>query len=98
MLIINFALIIILSIFLIQIFIYLKSQIALMGNGQQKVISILLFLIIFNVLLMSAIILFNSYINQYRLIGEIGVAGDDGPSGDNGQVQCSTKIKNSAEC
>lgn len=65
----------------------------LLGSGNEKVISILLFLIVFNVIIVIGIVVFNSYLNTYSLIGNIGIVGDEGPQGDNGPVQCPSEDK-----
>jgi hypothetical protein len=93
MLVIFFALILILSMFLVKIYIYLKENIMLLGSGSQKVIAILLLLIIFNVIIIIGVVVFNSYMNNYSLIGNIGIAGDEGPPGEQGPVQCPSQDK-----
>ena len=93
MLVIFFALILILSMFLVKIYIYLKENIMLLGSGSQKVIAILLLLIIFNVIIIIGVVVFNSYMNNYSLIGNIGITGDEGPPGEQGPVQCPSQDK-----
>jgi hypothetical protein len=98
MIVIYISLVIILALGLVKIFLYLREQISTMGPGQQKVIPILLFVIILNLVIMCVSILVNNYMNQYRLVGETGIAGDDGPQGDVGSAICSSTITNEDEC
>ncbi len=78
---------------LVKIFIYLKENIMLLGSGSEKVIAILLFLIIFNIIIVIGVVVFNSYMNNYSLIGNIGIPGDEGPQGEQGPVQCPSQDK-----
>ena len=78
---------------LVKIFIYLKENIMLLGSGNEKVIAILLFLIIFNIIIVIGVVVFNSYMNNYSLIGNIGITGDEGPPGEQGPVQCPSQDK-----
>ncbi len=99
MLVIYLALIIIFGFVLSQIFVYLKKNISIMGPGQQKVISIIIFVIAANLLIMTGILVYNSYYNEYRMIGDIGIQGDIGPKGDKGPVKCPPKnARPSSEC
>ena len=91
MIIIYYSLIAIFSAVLFWIFVYVKSNISILGNGQQKVITILLLLIILNIIIMLGVFTFNNYISQYRLIGDVGMKGDIGPRGDKGPIKCPTK-------
>ena len=70
-----------------------------MGSGQQKVITIILFVIAANLLIMTGILIYNSYYNEYRTIGDIGIQGDVGPKGDKGPPKCPPKnVRPSSEC
>jgi hypothetical protein len=91
MIIIYYSLIAIFSAALFWIFVYVKNNISILGNGQQKVITILLLLIILNIIIMLGVFTFNNYISQYRLIGDIGMQGEMGPRGEIGPIKCPTK-------
>jgi hypothetical protein len=93
MLVVFLAFILILAMILVKIFIYLKENIMLLGSGNEKVIAILLFLIIFNIIIVIGVVVFNSYMNNYSLIGNIGITGDEGPPGEQGPVQCPSQDK-----
>jgi hypothetical protein len=99
MLVVYLALIIIFGFILSQIFVYLKKNISIMGSGQQKVITIIVFVIGANLLIMTGILVYNSYYNEYRTIGDIGIQGDKGPKGDKGPEKCPPKnVRPSSEC
>ena len=99
MLVIYLALIIIFGFVLSQVFVYLKQNISIMGSGQQKVITIIVFVIIANLLIMTGILVYNSYYNEYRSIGDIGIQGNKGPKGDKGPKKCASKYtKPSSKC
>ena len=91
MLIIYYSLIAIFSAALFWIFVYVKNNISVLGNGQQKVITILLLLIILNIIIMLGVFTFNNYISQYSLVGDVGIQGDIGPKGDIGSIKCPPK-------
>lgn len=91
MIIIYYSLIAIFSAALFWIFVYVKNNISILGNGQQKVITILLLLIILNIIIMLGVFTFNNYISQYRLIGDVGIKGEIGPRGEIGPIKCPTK-------
>ena len=99
MLVIYLALILIFGFVLSQIFVFLKQNISIMGPGQQKVITIIVFVIIANLLIMTGILVYNSYYNEYRNIGDIGIQGNVGPKGDKGPRKCPPKnVRPSSEC
>jgi len=99
MLVVYLALIIIFGFILSQIFIYLKKNISIMGPGQQKVTTIIIFVIGANLLIMTGILVYNSYYNEYRSIGDIGIQGNKGPKGDKGPKKCASKYtKPSSKC
>ncbi len=91
MLIIYYSILAILAGGLFWLFVYVKNNISILGNGQQKVTTILLILIILNILITIGVFTFNSYISNYRLIGDIGIQGDIGPRGDIGSIKCPPK-------
>lgn len=91
MIIIYYSLIAIFSAALFWIFVYVKNNISILGNGQQKVITILLLLIILNIIIMLGVFTFNNYISHYRLVGDVGIKGEMGPRGDIGPIKCPTK-------
>ena len=48
---------------------------------------------------MTGILLYNSYYNEYRTIGDIGIQGDVGPKGNMGPKKCRPKnARPSSEC
>jgi hypothetical protein len=91
MLIIYYSILTILAGGLFWLFVYVKNNISILGNGQQKVTTILLILIILNILITIGVFTFNSYISNYSLIGDIGIQGDIGPRGDKGYIKCPPK-------
>jgi len=91
MLIIYYSILAILAAGLFWLFVYVKNNISILGNGQQKVTSILLILIILNILITVGVFTFNNYISNYRLVGDVGIQGDIGPKGDIGSIKCPPK-------
>jgi hypothetical protein len=91
MLVIYLALILIFSFFLIQIFTYLRKNLSMMGSGQRTVMMIIFFVIVANLIIMAGLLIYNTYYNNYQMIGEIGMQGEEGPSGDLGPPKCPSK-------
>jgi hypothetical protein len=77
---------------------YLKKNIAMMGSGQNKVVTIIVFVIIANLLIMTGILVYNNYHYNYQTVGDIGMQGDDGPTGNNGPHKCPSPNFNSNSC
>ncbi len=99
MLVIYLTLILIFAFVLWSIFAYLRKHISTMGQGQQKVIMIIFFVIVANLVIMTGILVYNNYYYDYQNIGEIGMSGDEGSEGEKGPPKCPSKnIKPSSSC
>lgn len=98
MLVIYLTLILIFSFFMIKLFTYLRKNISTMGSGQHTVMMIIFFVIIANLLIMTGLLVYNTYYYNYQTIGEIGMQGQDGPVGDNGPPRCPSKNDKSEQC
>lgn len=93
MIIIYYSILAIIAAGLFGLFVYVRNNISILGNGQQKVTSILLILIVLNILITTGVFTFNNYISNYRLIGDVGMQGDIGPRGEKGPIKCSVAKK-----
>jgi hypothetical protein len=91
MLVIYLALILIFSFFLIQIFAYLRKNLSILGSGQRTIMMIIFFVIVANLIIMTGLVIYNTYYNNYQMIGEIGMQGEEGPGGEIGPPICPSK-------
>ena len=91
MLVIYLSLILIFAFVLFMMFNYLRKNLYMMGSGQQQVVSIIIFVIIANLIIMTGILVYNNYHYNYQMIGDIGMQGEEGPSGDDGPARCPSK-------
>ena len=94
MLFIQIAIILFLGFVLKIMYSYIDNNIAQLGQGQRLVSNIILVVIFLNILFMILLVLYTTYVNQWKMIGE---EGEQGPPGDKGDGKCK-KTKNPPKC
>lgn len=99
MIVFKLALIVIFAFILRLMFVYIEQNISLLGsnNNQTFITTIIMWLMIANVVIISFLVLFNYYQLEWKNIGKIGKKGPDGPKGEQGPVGCN-KHKTGEDC
>lgn len=99
MLIIQIAIILFLGFVLKIMYSYIVNNITQLGPGQRLVSNIILTVIFLNILFMILLVVYTTYVNEWKMIGEPGEEGDQGPQGDKGDGVCKkNKFKPTEKC
>ncbi len=67
---------------------YISNNIAQLGPGQRIVSNIIIGVIFLNILFMILLLIYTTYVNEWKMIGEPGEEGEEGPKGDVGDGKC----------
>jgi hypothetical protein len=76
------------SFILRNMYLYLDKHTSGLGNGQNIIIFIIMWIMIANIVALTGIFLYKYYQTEWRRIGRTGKPGLDGPSGKQGYAQC----------
>jgi hypothetical protein len=88
MLIIQILIILFLGYVLKLMYSYISNNIAQLGPGQRIVSNIIIGVIFLNILFMILLLIYTTYVNEWKMIGEPGEEGEEGPKGDVGDGKC----------
>jgi hypothetical protein len=99
MIILELSLIVAFAFILRNIYLYLDKHTSLLGNGQDILINIIMWVMIGNIVVLTVIFLFRYYQTEWRMIGKTGKQGVDGPKGLQGYAKCRpTESGEKVEC
>lgn len=76
------------SFILRNMYLYLDKHTSKLGNGQNIIINIIMWIMIGNIVAITGIFLYKYYQTEWRRIGRTGKPGLDGPIGKQGYAQC----------
>lgn len=88
MIIIQLSFVLIFAFILRNVYLYLDEHTSNLGNGQNILINIIMWVMIGNIVAVTTIFLFRYYQNEWRMMGKIGKKGLDGPPGPQGYPKC----------
>lgn len=88
MIVIQIAIILFLGFVLKIMYSYIVNNITQLGPGQRLVSNIILVVIFLNILFMILLVVYTTYVNEWKMIGEPGDDGEEGPIGDKGDGIC----------
>jgi hypothetical protein len=95
MIILQLTLVLIFAFILRNIYIYLDQNTYEFGSGQNIIMTIIMWIMIGNIIVISGIFLYKYYQTEWRMMGRSGKQGLDGPPGKEGYPKC--KPTDSAE-
>jgi hypothetical protein len=88
MIIIQLSFVLIFAFILRNVYLYLDEHTSNLGNGQNILINIIMWVMIGNIVAVTIIFLFRYYQIEWRMMGKIGRQGLDGPPGQQGYPKC----------
>jgi hypothetical protein len=99
MIILQLSIVLIFAFILRNMYLYLDEHTSRLGNGQHIIINIIMWVMIGNIVAITAIFLYKYYQTEWRMIGRSGKKGIDGPQGQQGYAKCKpTESGEKVEC
>lgn len=99
MIILQLSLVLVFAFILRNMYLYLDEHTLRLGNGQNIIINIIMWVMIGNIIAITLIFLYKYYQTEWRMIGRTGKQGSDGPTGEQGYAKCRpTESGEKTEC
>lgn len=88
MIILQLSIVMVFGFILRNMYLYLDEHTSKLGNGQNIILNIIMWVMIGNIVALTGIFLYKYYQTEWRMIGRIGKQGIDGPPGQQGYPKC----------
>jgi hypothetical protein len=99
MIFLQLSIVIIFAFILRNMYLYLDEHTSTLGDGQNIILNIIMWVMIGNICSITFIFLYKYYQTEWRMIGRTGKKGLDGPVGQQGYAKCKpTESGEKTEC
>lgn len=99
MIFLKLSIVLVFAFILRNMYLYLDEHTSTLGDGQNIILNIIMWVMIGNIIAITSIFLYKYYQTEWRMIGRTGKQGLDGPVGQQGYAKCRpTESGEKTEC